>query len=154
MSLVSSYDYFGRLSSKNDGFQNRFQHWTWIRYSLNVSSSWHCKLKTQGVSFKWSTHFSLINRVSGRKSIDETREKALYRLAVAYGVLCRLGFSEDRVAECLKAIDGVDLDEAYDWVYQVFSFCILDIEHSSQALSSLRRKGTWTPERSGLSYCR
>ena len=38
------------------------------------------------------------------------------RLAVTYGILRRLGFSEERVEECLRAIPGVDLDEAYEWV--------------------------------------
>lgn len=28
----------------------------------------------------------------------------------------RLGFSEERVEECLRAISGVDLEEACDWV--------------------------------------
>jgi ATP-dependent RNA helicase DHX29 len=45
-----------------------------------------------------------------------SEEKALTRLAVTYGILRRLGFSEDRVEQCLRAIPGVDLDEAYEWV--------------------------------------
>lgn len=54
--------------------------------------------------------------MTGNKSIDEPEEKALFRLAITYGVLRRLGFTESRVEECLKAIGGVDLDDAYDWV--------------------------------------
>ena len=42
----------------------------------------------------------------------------MVRLAVTYGVLRRLGFSEERVEECLRSIGGVDLDEAFDWVRQ------------------------------------
>ena len=42
----------------------------------------------------------------------------MVRLAVTYGVLRRLGFSEERVEECLRSINGVDLDEAFDWVRQ------------------------------------
>ena len=38
------------------------------------------------------------------------------RLGITYGVLRRLGFSEARVEECLRAMLGVDLDEAYEWV--------------------------------------
>jgi hypothetical protein len=38
------------------------------------------------------------------------------RLGITYGVLRRLGFSQDRVDECLRAIQGVDLEEAYEWV--------------------------------------
>ena len=49
-------------------------------------------------------------------TLDESEEKALPRLGVTYGVLCRLGFSEERVLECLRSIHGVDLDEAFDWV--------------------------------------
>jgi hypothetical protein len=28
----------------------------------------------------------------------------------------RLGFAEDRVLECLKALQNYDLEEAFDWV--------------------------------------
>ncbi|KAG6867810.1 hypothetical protein C0993_010744 [Termitomyces sp. T159_Od127] len=38
------------------------------------------------------------------------------RLGITYGVLRRLGFSESRVEECLRAIQGVDVDEAIEWV--------------------------------------
>ena len=49
--------------------------------------------------------------------VDEpSEEKALTRLAVTYGILRRLGFSEERVEQCIRAIPGVDLDEAYEWV--------------------------------------
>ncbi|KAI0651707.1 P-loop containing nucleoside triphosphate hydrolase protein [Trametes meyenii] len=51
------------------------------------------------------------------KPIDEPEDKSLVRLAITYGVLRRLGFSEDRVQECLLAITGVDLDEAIEWLH-------------------------------------
>ncbi|KAI8995492.1 P-loop containing nucleoside triphosphate hydrolase protein [Trametes punicea] len=51
------------------------------------------------------------------KSVDEPEDKALVRLAITYGVLRRLGFSEGRVEECLRAIPGVDLDEAVEWLH-------------------------------------
>ena len=50
------------------------------------------------------------------KSIDEPEEKVILRLAITYGVLRRLGFAESRVEECLRAIGGVDMDEAFEWV--------------------------------------
>lgn len=50
------------------------------------------------------------------RPLNDTEEKAVTRLALTYGVLRRLGFSEDRVMDCLAAISGYDLDEAYDWV--------------------------------------
>ncbi|KAJ7070917.1 P-loop containing nucleoside triphosphate hydrolase protein [Mycena amicta] len=52
-----------------------------------------------------------------RKALDEPEEKAIGKLATTYGVLRRLGFSEERVEECLREIKGVDLDEGYDWLY-------------------------------------
>lgn len=52
-----------------------------------------------------------------RKLLEETEEKIVTRLGITYGVLRRLGFSQDRVDECLRAIQGVDLDEAYEWLY-------------------------------------
>jgi ATP-dependent RNA helicase DHX29 len=38
------------------------------------------------------------------------------KLAVTYGILRRLGFTEDRVMECLRGIPGIELEDAYDWV--------------------------------------
>ncbi|KAE9410967.1 hypothetical protein BT96DRAFT_244345 [Gymnopus androsaceus JB14] len=53
----------------------------------------------------------------GKKTLDETEEKAVTKLAITYGVLRRLGFTEERVEECLVAINGVELEEAYEWLY-------------------------------------
>jgi len=53
---------------------------------------------------------------AGKKPLDEPEDKAIARLGITYGVLRRLGFSEARVNECLNAINGVDLEEAYEWV--------------------------------------
>ncbi|KAF8832459.1 hypothetical protein HHX47_DHR1001422 [Lentinula edodes] len=53
----------------------------------------------------------------GKKTLEESEEKAVTKLAITYGVLRRLGFSEERVMECLTAINGVDLEEAYDWLF-------------------------------------
>ncbi|CAK5264969.1 unnamed protein product [Mycena citricolor] len=47
----------------------------------------------------------------------ESEEKALNKLAITYGVLRRLLFTEERVDECLRAIKGVELDEAFEWLY-------------------------------------
>lgn len=35
---------------------------------------------------------------------------------MTYGILRRLGFSEDWVEQCLRAMSGIELDEALDWV--------------------------------------
>ena len=43
----------------------------------------------------------------------------LGRLGITYGVLRRLGFIEEKVEECLRAINGVELEEAFDWVCDV-----------------------------------
>ncbi|KAJ6604782.1 P-loop containing nucleoside triphosphate hydrolase protein [Mycena vulgaris] len=53
----------------------------------------------------------------GRKPLEESEDKAIGKLGITYGVLRRIGFTEDRVEECLRAIKGVELDEAYDWLY-------------------------------------
>ncbi len=42
------------------------------------------------------------------------------KIAITYGVLRRLGFSEEKVVECLEAIPGIELEEAYDWVSSLF----------------------------------
>ena len=49
-------------------------------------------------------------------TIEEPEDKIIPRLAITYGVLRRLGFSEDTVGECLRSIHGVDLDQAVEWV--------------------------------------
>ncbi|EJD52139.1 P-loop containing nucleoside triphosphate hydrolase protein [Auricularia subglabra TFB-10046 SS5] len=49
--------------------------------------------------------------------LDEPEEKVLARLGITYGVLRRVGFSEDRVIECLNAISGTELDDAFEWLY-------------------------------------
>jgi ATP-dependent RNA helicase DHX29 len=48
--------------------------------------------------------------------MDESQEKLMPRIAITYGVLRRLGFSEDIVQECLNSIMGIELGEALDWV--------------------------------------
>ena len=50
------------------------------------------------------------------RNLDLAEDKALPRLAITYGVLRRLGFPEDTVEQCLRSIDGVELEEAIDWV--------------------------------------
>ncbi|KAG6842553.1 hypothetical protein C0991_000079 [Blastosporella zonata] len=52
-----------------------------------------------------------------KRALEESEDKAIARLGITYGVLRRLGFSESRVDECLRAIQGVDLDEAIEWLY-------------------------------------
>ena len=50
------------------------------------------------------------------KRIDISDENALTRFGVTYGVLRRLGYSEETVMRCLESVDGVDLEETYEWV--------------------------------------
>lgn len=49
-------------------------------------------------------------------SLDDPLDKILVRIGITYGVLMRLGFTEDRVLECLEASQAFELDEAFDWV--------------------------------------
>lgn len=51
-----------------------------------------------------------------RATIDESEEKAIPQLAITYGVLRRLGFAEDLVERCLQSIEGIDLEQAVEWV--------------------------------------
>jgi ATP-dependent RNA helicase DHX29 len=59
----------------------------------------------------------LLSLPGERKLLEEPEEKTVARLGITYGVLRRLGFSQHRVDECLRAIQGVDLEEAYEWVH-------------------------------------
>ncbi|KAI0932374.1 hypothetical protein AcW2_001025 [Taiwanofungus camphoratus] len=85
-----------------------------------------------------------------KRAIDEVEEKAIVRLAITYGVLRRLGFSEDRVEECLKSISGVDLDEASEWLYLHCTEDELGIS-SGDSLEQRIPRGTVTPPASGSS---
>ncbi|KAG9314475.1 hypothetical protein JVU11DRAFT_5272 [Chiua virens] len=53
---------------------------------------------------------------TARNCIEQTKEKAVTRLALTYGILRRLGFAEDLVEQCLRTMSGVELDEALDWL--------------------------------------
>ena len=56
-------------------------------------------------------------------AIEEPEEKVIPQLAITYGVLRRIGHSEETVEECLRSISGVDLQQAYEWVrYACWSF--------------------------------
>lgn len=50
------------------------------------------------------------------KRTDISDDGALARLGITYGVLRRLGYSEEIVERCLAATDGADLEEAHEWV--------------------------------------
>ncbi|KAJ3994983.1 hypothetical protein F5050DRAFT_385699 [Lentinula boryana] len=43
------------------------------------------------------------SQVERKKTLDESEEKAVTKLAITYGILRRLGFAEERVIECLNA---------------------------------------------------
>ena len=50
------------------------------------------------------------------KANDDTDEKIFARLGITYGVLRRLGYSEDVVEKCLRKLNTFDLEEAFDMV--------------------------------------
>ncbi|KAG1716543.1 hypothetical protein ID866_595 [Astraeus odoratus] len=73
-----------------------------------------------------------------RKYLDEQSEKVVARLAMTFGTLQRLGFAEDKVEQCLRAMQGVELDDAYEWLFV----------HCSEAeLENLSTDGMGTSQR-------
>ncbi|KAF9654251.1 P-loop containing nucleoside triphosphate hydrolase protein [Thelephora ganbajun] len=56
-------------------------------------------------------------KIEDRKLGEDNEEKVLSRLGITYGILRRLGFTEERVEECLRAINGVELEEAFNWLH-------------------------------------
>jgi ATP-dependent RNA helicase DHX29 len=79
----------------------------------------------------------------GRKPLEEPEDKAIGKLGITYGVLRRIGFTEERVDECLRAIRGVDLDEAYDWVWTFpFKSCQFLFHCSSICIAPKRNSKT------------
>ncbi|TFY83774.1 hypothetical protein EWM64_g246 [Hericium alpestre] len=79
------------------------------------------------------------------KPLQEPEDKAIIRLGITYGVLRRLGFSEERVEQCLKAISGVDLEEAWDWLYL---HCSDDELQQAKGSSEVESKAPRTPQTS------
>jgi hypothetical protein len=55
---------------------------------------------------------------------DDPENKLLPRLGQLYGVLRRMGISEERTRQCLEANRRMDLEEALEWV------CIFDMKHA------------------------
>jgi ATP-dependent RNA helicase DHX29 len=47
---------------------------------------------------------------------DDPEDKLLPRLGQLYGVLRRMGISEERTQQCLEANRRIDLEEALEWV--------------------------------------
>lgn len=55
------------------------------------------------------------------QTVEEPESKALPKLAITYGVLRRLGFSDTDVCHCLESISGIEIDDAIEWVGSYFS---------------------------------
>lgn len=71
------------------------------------------------------------------QKLEDNEEKVLSRFGTTYGVLRRLGFSEERVEECLRAINGIELEGAFDWVRDVIATPPLRCIYHRIASSSL-----------------
>ena len=66
------------------------------------------------------------------KRVDISDDNALIRFGATYGVLRRLGYSEETVARCLESVDRVDLEEAHEWVGDLISVTALTHEAPAQ----------------------
>ncbi|KAG6832456.1 hypothetical protein H0H92_001502 [Tricholoma furcatifolium] len=69
-----------------------------------------------------------------KKVLEEPEDKAIARLGITYGVLRRLGISESRVEECLRNIQGIDLEEAIEWLYLHCPAAELEDQRVSESL--------------------
>lgn len=68
------------------------------------------------ISFIYQIYTVLTSRYAARRPIDIPYDKLLSKLAITYGTLRRLEISEERVVQCLEAIDTAEIDDASDWV--------------------------------------
>lgn len=59
---------------------------------------------------------------------DMPRDKLTSQIGITYGVLRRLGFSEELVLKCLRESSGVELEQALDWIYAHCSTDELDLQ--------------------------
>ncbi|KAH9054904.1 hypothetical protein EDB87DRAFT_1767048 [Lactarius vividus] len=69
------------------------------------------------------------------KAANISDHSALSRLGITYGVLRRLGYSEELVECCLRFIDGVDLEEAHEWLFMYCTDEELQSHTRSKALA-------------------
>jgi hypothetical protein len=71
--------------------------------------------------------------------LEGTEDNVVARLGITYGVLRRLGFKEDRVSQCLNAINGVDLDEAFEWVNHLIAHTLMNSVSQYSVIPKLPR---------------
>jgi ATP-dependent RNA helicase DHX29 len=65
----------------------------------------------------WALPYKIIYNIAiAAKANDDTEEKVIARLGITYGVLRRLGYSENSVEKCLRNLHTFELEEAFDWV--------------------------------------
>lgn len=91
------------------------------------------------VYYVGATHFFRTKHMIwlGKRLLDVSEEKAVAKLGITYGVLRRLGFSEERVEACLRSIRGIELEEAYDWVRTAYIFIVLCTDINLSFISAL-----------------
>ncbi|KAL5495158.1 hypothetical protein ACEPAI_620 [Sanghuangporus weigelae] len=77
---------------------------------------------------------------------SSSREKLTGQIGITYGVLRRLGFAEEIVCKCLKEASGIDLDQAFDWLYVHCSPEELEIEKFSGGASGRTPLTPQTPD--------
>lgn len=46
----------------------------------------------------------------------DSEEKVLVKIASFFGILEQLGFTRERIEECLRAVNQLELDDVFDWV--------------------------------------
>ncbi|KAH8120418.1 P-loop containing nucleoside triphosphate hydrolase protein [Phellopilus nigrolimitatus] len=78
-----------------------------------------------------------------------SRDKLLAQLGITYGVLRRLGFQDDVVLKCLKEASGVELDQAFDWLYA--HCCADDLDYERRSTDTIEESTPPTPMTSDFS---
>lgn len=53
--------------------------------------------------------------------IYEPEDKVVAKVATLWGILEQLGFTKDRIEECLRAVKALELDDVLDWVRSLTS---------------------------------
>lgn len=63
-----------------------------------------------------SNGLALTHNLVATKANDDTDEKIFARLGITYGVLRRLGYSENVVEKCLRKLNTFELEDAFERV--------------------------------------
>lgn len=98
-----------------------FPSYPWVEQDLVRTSPKLCCDKEANLSMLWQQRRII---AVGLAAIDdgtplplyEPEDKVIAKVATLFGTLGQLGFTKERIEECLRAVKTLDYEDALDWV--------------------------------------